>query len=997
MRGKIWQLTVSVLLSMMPLATLAYDVTFTTNAAISATDTSFDNQSILVDGATLTVDGEHGFTDLCLTNNAVLTHPPTTVTSEHSLRLFVTDSIRVSADSSIGGTGLGYLPGYTYGNTTEGGTTGAAGGSYGGLGAPLWGTPCVVYGDFRNPNEPGSGSGTYRGGGAGGGLVRLTANVLDLAGSINVNGADHPNTGGGGGSGGGVYLNAGTLRGTGAITANGGRRGSDSGSGGGGGGGRIAIHYGTVEGFDLTNSISCIGQGGNQGSAGTIYLKKQGLSGTLIVDSRDAGPDLATPLWIPDGTEYSENVTLRGTGLVVRVASSSILPMDMHIVSGAKLTHPAATTNEEYKVELAVSGTLMIDAESSIDAAGHGYLPGYTYRNTTEGGTTGAAGGSYGGLGAPLWGTPCAVYGDFRNPDEPGSGSGTYRGGGAGGGLIRLTANVLDLAGSINVNGADHPNTRGGGGSGGGIRLNVGTLRGTGTISANGGRRGSDSGSGGGGGGGRIALYYNTIDGFDIDNNMTCVGTGGNAGSPGSIFLTNELPFLAVASSEPSGTISNAVEDIGITFDSAVQAGSFTLDDVVLHGPTGPVAIAGVSQNSTFEFALQPSHSLAAGGDYTLCVGPAVSTILGQPMEAAYTNTFSIDIPTPDMPLVTNLLSAPATNMTTNAVVTLEGTRDDNSSVWINDSEAIANGCGPWTIDRGVDEGLNLVAVFAKNLAGTASSTNSILVLRDSVPPVIVEAVPSDGTCTSVAPAEITFTCVEETSGIDMGNSPRVITRNGLPVSGSWEATADTLTFSPAWSLLDGAYGIAVTLKDRCGLSSIPFESSFSIDTAVSAAPPPPPPPPVGTEGTLFMFDRPLSPTGPPNPDSDGDGLEDSWEIQHVGDLLSAADDDLDGDGLTNAEEMAAGSDPWAADTDRDGIDDSDDEHPVAATDSDSDGLPDDWEIFWFGDLNQDRSGDYDGDGRSNGIEHQEGGNPILADATDAGKTIALVVHTPLE
>jgi hypothetical protein len=50
-----------------------------------------------------------------------------------------------------------------------------------------------------------------------------------------------------------------------------------------------------------------------------------------------------------------------------------------------------------------------------------------------------------------------------------------------------------------------------------------------------------------------------------------------------------------------------------------------------------------------------------------------------------------------------------------------------------------------------------------------------------------------------------------------------------------------------------------------------------------------------------------------PNPDSDGDGLLDEWEMTHFGDLDEDADDDPDGDGLSNLEEYEAGSDPNVA------------------------------------------------------------------------------------
>jgi hypothetical protein len=48
----------------------------------------------------------------------------------------------------------------------------------------------------------------------------------------------------------------------------------------------------------------------------------------------------------------------------------------------------------------------------------------------------------------------------------------------------------------------------------------------------------------------------------------------------------------------------------------------------------------------------------------------------------------------------------------------------------------------------------------------------------------------------------------------------------------------------------------------------------------------------------------------------------------------------------------------------------------AATDDTDGDGLPDGWEIFYFGNLNQDGSGDPDGDGVNNATELAEGTNP---------------------
>ncbi|MEI7900636.1 MAG: thrombospondin type 3 repeat-containing protein, partial [bacterium] len=55
--------------------------------------------------------------------------------------------------------------------------------------------------------------------------------------------------------------------------------------------------------------------------------------------------------------------------------------------------------------------------------------------------------------------------------------------------------------------------------------------------------------------------------------------------------------------------------------------------------------------------------------------------------------------------------------------------------------------------------------------------------------------------------------------------------------------------------------------------------------------------------------------------DVDHDGLPDSWEIANFGSITAqSGSDDADGDGLSNAQEKALGTNPSAKDSDNDGV-----------------------------------------------------------------------------
>ncbi|MPZ77339.1 MAG: PKD domain-containing protein, partial [Deltaproteobacteria bacterium] len=572
-------------LSTVETAVLSTVTPINVDTTISANNLQFEGKTLQVNGKTLTVNGAHTFSNLILVNGAVLTHMPTTGTTIGKLDITVTGALQVDTTSRIDVSGLGYLgankPGNPFGvrGMTAGFVAGSSeryGGGYGGLGGtyPSSGFSNPVYGDFRNPTNVGSGGPTLSNdasqGGNGGGLVRIVAQTLNLEGVIKANGGIVPGFAAGG-SGGGIRIDVGTLSGAGSITANGSAGNS---FGAGGGGGRVGIYYQSATGFNFANVLA---QGGASthglgGGAGTIYLQGPAReSGELIVDNNSlAVPSLSTPI------ASASMVTLSLTHLRLRraarvkidsvisltgaleiatsgelVLGNSVTANSITLSSNAILTHLATTGSALFKLDINTQ-SLQLDATSRIDVDGRGFLGAgqsgnpHGLRGMTVGFAVGSNlrfGGGYGGLGGsyPSSGFSNPVYGDFRNPNDVGSGGSSFESfnlAGNGGGLVRIVAQTLTLNGVIRANGGA-ATVNAAGGSGGGIRIDVETLSGTGSVTANG---GAGFRFGGGGGGGRVAVYYQNATGFDFSRVTASGGPGaanntGNPGGAGTIYL----------------------------------------------------------------------------------------------------------------------------------------------------------------------------------------------------------------------------------------------------------------------------------------------------------------------------------------------------------------------------------------------------------------------------------------------------------------------------
>lgn len=260
------------------------------------------------------------------------------------------------------------------------------------------------------------------------------------------------------------------------------------------------------------------------------------------------------------------------TGVTVTIDYDQLIKIGNLTLQGtAVLTHTLCVTAPCAVINLEIYNDAIIPSGSIVTANSKGYRGGYSSSNasttgiydggTTTGGSKLSSGGSHGGYGgyvssAPT-ATPAVPYGSLVEPFTHGSGGGSASSGvygGDGGGTIRLNIfGTLTLNGTINAGGEDIGNAGSGAGAGGSVWVSAHVIKTSQSgpiFIAWGGD--NTAANGAGGGGGRIALYYDQLEGtMAINATMARVdggwGNGSNFGGSGT--------FYAKKRSDPTGSI----------------------------------------------------------------------------------------------------------------------------------------------------------------------------------------------------------------------------------------------------------------------------------------------------------------------------------------------------------------------------------------------------------------------------------------------------------
>ncbi len=285
--------------------------------------------------------------------------------------------------------------------------------------------------------------------------------------------------------------------------------------------------------------------------------------------------------------------------------SGNIVCDEITINSGVTLT--VNTTNMDSSFNFTATNITVLGIISA-DYAGNAISTG-TGQGQDGSDDNGAGGGSHGGdAGNGETGkTGGTHYGNVLTPTTAGSGGGACgiancnSKGGRGGGIIFINVtDTFNLTGIITVDGEEGIGAgwdfAGGGGAGGSVWIDSGTLTGSGSIGANGGNGATWSSDGAGGGaGGRVAVYYNTNNGFSTTSSTVTGGSGGTGAQNGDV---GTLAFIDKVNN-------NIYIDEGFEIQANLNYSNITMNNAL------------VRMNGTYDF--NATNMASTGTNYWTC------------------------------------------------------------------------------------------------------------------------------------------------------------------------------------------------------------------------------------------------------------------------------------------------------------------------------------------------------------------------------------------
>ncbi|BFM06370.1 right-handed parallel beta-helix repeat-containing protein [Halioxenophilus aromaticivorans] len=315
---------------------------------------------------------------------------------------------------------------------------------------------------------------------------------------------------------------------------------------------------------------------------------------------------------------------------------------------------------------------------------------------------------------------------------------------------------------------------------------------------------------------------------------VTAINTIGLISEAENVLITRDtLPPRILSSSPADGASLNqsiskvlvSLYDVSTEVDMpvALSSASITRQGVVV---TGSWAASGARLEFTPQQALQ-------NGSYSVAL-----TLTDSPLGNSASAEFAFTI---DTVLPSAITVDPVLTPTNIQLLSLSGTKEANSSVWINDSQVVAlDDSTLWSASYSLQAGSNSLVVESRDLAGNPSPAVEIEVVLDQTVPQVESVQPEDQSYLTSAPSSVIVVISDDLAGIDIEATiaSASVSAAGGPIAGDWSATqSDQLEFIPLQQpLAEGDYTVALLVQDLAG-NAQSFQSQFSYD---ATAPPTP-------------------------------------------------------------------------------------------------------------------------------------------------------------
>ncbi len=276
------------------------------------------------------------------------------------------------------------------------------------------------------------------------------------------------------------------------------------------------------------------------------------------------------------------------------------------------------------------------------------------------------------------------------------------------------------------------------------------------------------------------------------------------------------------------------VDQYGKVDDAAVIASVTVL--------SGGQSVNGAVAESNDQFTFVPETAPLPDGLYQV----ALTAVDVSGNSKACSFAFTVDRLPPAPPVITGgtvvtglIQPRPFDNRSNKAVITLTGTREDDTSIWIDNIRKVDVGSGDWPVALNLPQGANALEIWVQDTAGNRSDSVWVDVLIDSVPPSITSTGPENDSFLNVSPGTVVIGYSETTTSLDLDGSIRALRDAGLNVvPGTWSVSGGSqLVFTPLAPLPESTYAVELQLEDVLGNRSGAVQYRFTVDTT---APQPP-------------------------------------------------------------------------------------------------------------------------------------------------------------